>query len=333
MGRTVRVDLGALERTGAALFDANGDGTAAHGRSLALLVQQAGDVVFERYGTMPDTAFGPGGPVQPDTPLISWSMAKSITHALVGLLVADGRLRPESPAPVAAWRGTPKERITLQHLLTMTPGLEFVEDYVDAGVSHCIEMLFGSGRDDMAAYAAALPLIHEPGTVWNYSSGTTNIVTSIVGEAIGGGRDGMERFMRERLFEPLGITSAAATFDAAGTFVGSSFVNATARDFARFGTLYLRDGVAPNGSRLLPEGWVDHARTLTAVDAESGFGYGAHWWTWPDLPGSLAAHGYEGQYTLVVPRLDLVVVHLGKVAAADRPLLDVKIREIVAAVG
>ena len=333
MGRTVRVDLSALERTSAALFGIGGDGTGPHGRSLALVVQQGGQVVHERYGIRPDTAFGPGGPVTADTPLISWSMAKSITHALVGLLVGDGRLDPAAPAPVAAWRGTPKERITLQHLLTMSSGLEFVEDYVDAGVSHCIEMLFGSGCDDMAAYAAGLPLIHEPGTVWNYSSGTSNIVASIVGQAVGSSRDDVERFMRERLFEPIGITSASPTFDTAGTFVGSSYVDATARDFARFGTLYLHDGVAPDGRRLLPEGWVDHGRAFTALDAESGFAYGAHWWHWPDLPGSIAAHGYEGQYTLVVPDLDLVVVHLGKVAAADRPLLDATIREIVAAVG
>lgn len=333
MGRTVRVDLGALERIAAGLFDGNGDGTGPHGRSLALVVQQGGVVAFERYGFLPDTAFGPGGPVGADTPLISWSMAKSITHALVGILVADGRLDPAAPAPIAAWRDTPKERITLQHLLTMTPGLEFVEDYVDAGVSHCIEMLFGSGRDDMAAYAASLPLVHEPGTVWNYSSGTTNIVASIVGSLVGGGAEGMERFMRDRLFGPLGITSAVPKFDTAGTFVGSSFVDATARDFARFGTLYLHDGVAPDGTRLLPVGWVDHARAVTTIDEESGFGYGAHWWTWPDLPGSLAAHGYDGQCTLVVPSLDLVVVHLGKVAADDRPLLNAALREIVATVG
>lgn len=333
MGRTVRVDLGALERTAVGLFGADGDGTGPHGRSLALVVQQGGDVVFERYGTMPDTAFGPGGPVGADTALISWSMAKSITHALVGLLVADGLLDPSAPAPVAAWRGTPKEHITLQHLLTMTPGLEFVEDYVDAGVSNCIEMLFGAGRDDMAAYAATLPLVHEPGTVWNYSSGTTNIVAAIVGDVVGGGSEGMEQFMRERLFGPLGITSAVAKFDTVGTFVGSSFVDATARDFARFGALYLRDGVGPDGTRILPAGWVDHARALTTIDDESGFGYGAHWWTWPDLAGSLAAHGYDGQCTLVVPALDLVVVHLGKVAAADRPLLNAALREIVASVG
>jgi len=114
---------------------------AAHGRSLALVVMQSGDVQVERYGTQPDTVFGPGGPVAADTTLISWSMAKSITHAAVGILVGEGRLSLDAPAPVAAWRGTDKETITLQHLLNMRSGLHFVEDYVDDAVSNCIEML------------------------------------------------------------------------------------------------------------------------------------------------------------------------------------------------
>lgn len=288
------------------------------GLTLALVVQQHGEVVFERYGRQPDTAFGPGGPVGPDTTLVSWSMAKSITHAAVGLAVADGVLDVDAPAPVPAWRGTAKAAITVLDLLEMRPGLTFVEDYVDDSVSHCIDMLYGSGQADMAAYAAALPLEHAPGTVWNYSSGTTNIVARIVGDAVGGGREGMTAFLAERLFDPLGMTSAIPKFDDAGTFVGSSFVYATARDFARFGQLYLDDGVVA-GRRLLPVGWRDHGRTQIAFDPDGGFGYGRHWWIWPEFPGSMAAHGYEGQYTLVEPSRDLVVVHLGKVPAVHRP--------------
>ena len=193
----------------------------------------------------------------------------------------------------------------------MRSGLEFVEDYVDDSVSHCIEMLYGAGQDDMAAYAAALPLLHPPGTVWNYSSGTTNIVARIVGDAVGGGRDGMERLLTERLFGPAGMSSAQPKFDTAGTFVGSSYVYATARDFARFGQLYLDDGVV-DGRRILPVGWTDHARAPVSFDDESGFGYGRQWWLWPQFEGSLACHGYEGQYTVVAPDRDLVVVHLGK---------------------
>ena len=133
------IDLEAVGRTADALFAPD----AAHGRSLALVVMQSGDVVFERYGTQPDTLFGPGGPVDAGTTLISWSMAKSITHAAVGILVGEGRLDPAAPAPVADWKGTEKESITLQHLLNMRSGLHFVEDYVDEGVSNCLEMLYG----------------------------------------------------------------------------------------------------------------------------------------------------------------------------------------------
>ena len=318
------------------LFAADAD----HGLSLAFVVCHRGEVVFEQYGTQPDTVFGPGGALHADSTLVSWSMAKSITQAALGIAVGDGRLDVHAPAPVPAWRGTDKEAITLLQLLEMRSGLRFVEDYVDDSVSHCLEMLYGEGKDDMAHYAASLPLDHAPGTVWNYSSGTTNIIARIVGDAVGGGRDGMEAFLHDRLFEPAGMTSAIAKFDPAGTFVGSSYVYATARDFARFGQLYLDDGCAPAASgghrivpadRILPEGWRDLARTQVSFDDEAGFGYGRHWWTWPGVAGSLACHGYEGQYTVVVPDRDLVVVHLGKSPAERRAPLVARIRSVIEA--
>ena len=310
---------------------------APHGQTLALVVQHGGRTLYERYGTQPDTVFGPGEAVTADTTLISWSMAKSITHALVGILVADGRIDPSLSASVPSWKGTEKERITLQHLLTMSSGLRFVEDYVDDSISHCIDMLFGEGKDDVAAYAAALPLDHEPGSRWSYSSGTTNIICRIIGDIVGGGAEGMERFMRERLFEPTGMSSATPKFDTAGTFIGSSFLFATARDFVRFGTLYLHDGVAESGQRVLPAGWRDHARAFTAIDPEhegvfGGTAYGAQWWLWEQFPGALACQGYEGQVTFVWPEHDLVVVHLGKVAAPNGRLLDAQVSSIVRAV-
>ena len=118
------------------------------------------------------------------------------------------RIDLAAPAPVPAWAGTDKEAITLLDLLEMRPGLRFVEDYVDGEVSHCIDMLFGEGSDDHAAYAAGLPLEHPPGTVWNYSSGTTNIICRIVGDVVGGGRAGHAVVPRERLFGPVGMESA-----------------------------------------------------------------------------------------------------------------------------
>lgn len=285
--------------------------TEINGTTHALVVIHRGRLVAERYGALPDTVFGPGKPITVETPLLSWSMAKSITHALVGLCAADGLLRLDHPAPVDAWRDDDRRAITLQQLLNMRSGLEFIEDYVDAGVSNAIEMLFGSGQDDVAGYAAALALVAPPGERWNYSSGTSNIVARIVGDAVGGGADGLRRLMHDRLFGPLGMASIETRFDSAGTFVGSSFVNASARDYARFGSLYLRDGMW-DGERILPEGWADHARTPTPVPEDERYGYGAHWWRWRDEPGSLACHGYLGQRIVVLPGRDLVLVRLGE---------------------
>lgn len=295
---------------------------AEHGISLAMVVLQSGEIVAERYGTQPGNEFAPAERLDADSTLISWSTAKSITHAACGLLAADGVLDLDAPAPVPAWRGTAKERITMLDLLEMRSGLRFVEDYVDGDVSHCIAMLFGEGASDHAGYAADLPLDHEPGTVWNYSSGTTNIISRVLGDIVGGGREGMETFLRERLFEPTGMTSAIPKFDEVGTWVGSSYVYATARDFARFGELYRHDGVTSGGQRILPEGWLDHGRTFVAHDPTddlpSGLHYGRHWWMWPDYPGSIAAHGFEGQYIIVIPDRELTVVHLGKTPAELR---------------
>ncbi len=303
----------------------------AHGVTLALLLQQRGEIIFERYGMTPDSVFAAGGPVSADSTLISWSMAKSITHAAVGILVADGLLQLDQPAAVPKWRGTPKEAITLQDLLDMRSGLEWVEDYVDDSISHCIDMLFGSGQEDMAAYAAALPLVHAPGSTWNYSSGTTNIICRIMGDVVGGGREGMEAFLSQRLFEPAGMHSAIPKFDTSGTFIGSSYVYATARDFARFGELYRNDGMVGN-RRVLPAGWHDHGRTFVASD-EDGMDYGGHWWMWRDQPGSMACHGYEGQYCVIVPDKELVLVHLGKCPAETCEELTGRLRAIVDAVG
>ncbi len=290
------------------------------GVTRALAVVHRGRLVVERYGPATDAGM----------PLPSWSVAKSITHAAVGLCVAEGRLDLAAPAPVPSWAGTPKAAITLQQLLEMRDGLDFNEEYVDVGVSHVADMLFGAGAADVAGYAAARPLAHPPGERWSYSSGTTNIVARIVGDAVGGGEAGLRAFLAERLFDPLGMSATTPHFDEAGTFVGSSFVDLTARDAARFGLLYLRDGVW-DGRRILPPGWADHARTPTAVDPDSGFGYGAHWWRWPDEPGSLAAHGYQGQYIVVVPGRDLVVVRFGITDADARPPLADMLRRLIAA--
>lgn len=293
----------------------------AQGISLACVVLHRGEIVAERYGVRPANDFQPAAEITADTPLLSWSMAKSITHAALGVLVADGALDLDAPAPVPEWLDDERATITMLDLLEMRSGLRFVEDYVDGDVSHCIEMLFGGTEPSFGAYAAGQPLEHPVGSVFNYSSGTTNILARIVGDTVAGTNASVDQrrsvvggFLRDRLFEPAGMVTATPRFDDAGDFVGSSYVDAPAREFARFGELYLHDGVTERGAgqRLLPEGWLDHARHPSAHDSDSGFGYGRHWWLWPTFPGSLACHGYEGQYVIVVPDADIVVAHLGK---------------------
>ena len=302
------------------------------GLHLGMAIRHRGDLVAEVYGPTADA----------DTTLISWSMAKSFTHAMVGMLVLDGLLDPAAAAPVPAWANDERSAITLQHLLEMNSGLEFVEDYVDGEVSSVIEMLFGSGKDDVAGFAESFPLIHEPGSVFNYSSGTTNIISAICDRTIRthGLAENTEAFLQQRLFDALGMNSATVQCDEQGTFIGSSFIFATARDFATFGQLYLDDGLVGE-DRLLPEGWVAHARTPVQTPVVDPHWYGAQWWLWdanciadntgfdPSDINGFGAHGYEGQYTVVVPDRDLVVVRLGKTPVEQQPEVRAWIADII----
>jgi len=281
----------------------------AEGVTHALLVLHRGEVVREYYGEGLDK----------DSTLISWSMAKSMTQALVGMAVKDGVLRTSDSHLLPQWESDSRRDITLDDLLTMRSGLSWREDYVDGSASDVIEMLFAESEftGDHAAYAASKPLVDAPGTQWLYSSGTTNIIARVLANALNepvGSREVFASFMQSRLFDEIGMTSAIAKYDEAGTFVGSSFVYTTARDFARFGYLYLNDGVW-NEKRLLPEGWVDYAGRVVAHDPVMALDYGAQWWVWPDDEGSIMAHGYEGQILWVSPRRDLVIVHCGKTDA------------------
>lgn len=289
-----------------------------YGDTYAVVVVQGGRLRCERYGgALPSFVHEPT-PVVPDTPLLSWSMAKSVLHAAVGILVGEGRLHPAAPAPVPAWDDDERAAITLDELLEMRDGLAWNEEYVDAGVSDVIEMLFGAGAKDVAAYAEARPLAHEPGRVFNYSSGTSNVVSAIVGRTLGS-PDAVRHLLLDRLLHRIGMRSADPRFDEAGTFVASSYVYATARDWARFGLLYLRDGCW-EGERLLPEGWVDHGRRVRSVDPEDGRLYGAHWWVEPDdqARGTFTAVGYEGQAVSVCPALDALVVRLGRTMEPEK---------------
>jgi CubicO group peptidase (beta-lactamase class C family) len=281
----------------------------AMGETHALVAIKGGRLILERYAA----------DYNRDSTFPSWSKAKSMTHALAGILVGDGQLDLTAPADVPEWERAddPRRAITLDLLLRMSSGLAFIEDYSPENPSDVIAMLFGEGKDDVAGYAAAKPLAHPPGAFWSYASGTTNIVSRCLSRATGACGSDFEAFMRERLFEPLGMLSPIPKFDAAGTFIGSSYRFCTARDFARFGLLYLRDGVW-EGRRLLPAGWVDYGRTRTRQQPTDEEAYGAHWWLDIAGSGSFSANGYAGQYTVVVPDLDMVVVRHGLSAESTK---------------
>jgi CubicO group peptidase (beta-lactamase class C family) len=300
------VDDIAVEQAIGRLFD--GKQKATLGETQAFVIVHGGRVVAEHYAAGVSAA----------TTLTSWSMAKSMLHASVGMLVGQGKLELDAAADVPEWTDVddPRHAITLLNLLEFRDGLDWVEEYIEGVDSDVLPMLFGDGLADTAAFAATKQPAHPPGEFFNYSSGTSNIVSRIVRDTVGSGED-YRRWLQDQLFGPIGMATATPKFDDAGTWMASSYVFATARDFARFGYLYLRDGMWA-GKRILPEGWVDTARTETGRD-DDGRIQGRHWWLWGDNPwGAFHCSGYEGQYIVVVPALDLVVVRLGRTPTALR---------------
>jgi CubicO group peptidase (beta-lactamase class C family) len=277
----------------------------------AVVVVQGGRVLSERYGGEQFYFDRPAEPITRESQLLSWSMAKSILHMIVGTLVDEGRLNPDQLAPVPEWsdEADPRHQIQVRDLLAMRDGLNYIEEYQIGQTSHVLEMLFGEGTDDMAAFTAALPLAHQPGTFYNYSSGTTNILSRIVADLVGYGDD-YRSYLERRLFEPIGMSSAIATFDTSGVFVASSFVHARALDFAKFGLLYLRGGEW-EGQQLISREWAATAQVPLSVETASGHLYSWNWYVSGDAYGTYWASGYEGQMISVVPALDALIVRFG----------------------
>ncbi|MCP3936806.1 MAG: serine hydrolase [Actinomycetia bacterium] len=306
-------DLGALDTAVAELFDA---GRPELGRTDALVVVQAGAIVAERYGAE----------VSAESTLPSWSMAKSMTAVLGAIAGVDWSGTVDAPEWVDE-----RSVITAGHLLTMTSGLEWSEIYEVDQPSDVVTMLFGDARADAAHYAADKPLTSAPGSTYQYSSGTSNVLARHIATKLGLGHNsaGFEHYMRTKLFEPIGMNSPAPRFDDAGTFIGSSFCDCTARDFARFGLLCLRDGVW-EGDRIIPEGAIDRFRTATEVSRGiDDFVHGAHFWVHEDGLGTFACHGFEGQYIWMVPAADLVLVRSGVRPEQDKATLVEALRDIV----
>lgn len=291
------------------------------GETREVVVIQGGRLVYEQYASG----------YSRDMRIISWSMAKSVTQALVGAAVLQGLLDVNRPMGNPHWGpNDPRARIPWRVWLQMTDGQRYVEIGAPSmETSDAAKKLFGPGRLDVAQYCAGLPLIHEPGTVWNYNSCGFVLIADALSRAVAphpaspqARREAMLKWMRASLFDVIGM-DVQPEFDAAGLVYGSAMIYGTARDFARLGLLYLRDGVW-DGRRVLPEGWVDYART-PGPGANSDI-YGAGWWLSPQqgrgrpLPvlidtgperDAFRAQGFQGQVIVVVPSKDLVIVRMG----------------------
>ncbi|HEY2070665.1 MAG TPA: serine hydrolase [Rhizomicrobium sp.] len=279
----------------------------------AVVIVHDGHIIAERYA--PGIGVG--------TPLHGWSMTKSVTNALLGILVRQGKISVTGPAPVAAWSNPndPHHAITIDSLLRMTSGLDFGQSLQQnwmTAFDPTTQMVFAT--PDMAAVAERAPVGAAPGAVWRYSNGNTLLLSRIVRNAAGGDAASVLRFAHAELFDKLGMTRSTLEFDAVGTPIGASHMWAPARDWARFGMLYLDDGVI-GGDRILPPGWVDYSARLTPGSED--YGYAAGFWTnrgeqtaahlhRPNMPGgSFMARGSLGQYVIVIPSARLVIVRMG----------------------
>jgi hypothetical protein len=275
-------------------------------RVKAIVILHDGKIVAERYAS----GYGVG------TPILGYSVSKSVTSALIGILVRQGKLSVAQRAPVPAWSdpSEPRHDITIDALLRMTSGLALEES--DSGFDPVSRMLFL--EPDMAGFAEQARLKAKPGTTWEYTSGNTLILSRILRDAVGGRAQDVAEFAQRELFGPLGINTATMEFDSTGTPVGSSYIFASARDWARFGSLYLNDGVV-DGARILPEGWVNYSATPT-LDTDYGAGFwtnrGAHGDAQDRIdagmpPDAFYASGNLGQRIVIAPSTGLVIVRLG----------------------
>lgn len=297
------------------------------GETRAVVLLHEGRIAAERYAPGYDA----------DTRFISWSMAKTVTAVMIGMLVADGRLELDAPAPVPAWQrpGDARSEITLRHLLQMRSGLDHTEAGPVPVESSEVRMLFLDGRDDMAGWAEEQPLEAEPGERFEYSSNTTVILADIAARTLTDSEDPEARrqavadYLAARLFEPLDMSSVVPEFDARGTLIGGSLIHATARDWARFAD-FLRNKGSYRGAQLVPRQWIEQMVTPSPKSPHYGFQ------TWLNRPTGQSEHplmperapeslfamiGHMGQYALVSPSQRVTLVRLGHSDAPQRNAL------------
>lgn len=306
------------------------------GETRALLVLHGGEIVAERYGEG----------YTADIRHTGWSMSKSVTAVLLGMMVADGRLRLDDPAPIAAWQrpGDPRSGVTLRHLLQMRSGLRHTEGADPAYESSEVRMLYLDGRDNMSGWAEAQSLEHEPGSTFQYSTAASVILSDIATDTIAPGesadarQQAMAEYVDARLAVPLGMESLVGEYDQSGTLVGGSYFWATARDWGRFGE-FLRNYGSVRGAQIVPRGWIEFMRSPSPAASD----YGAQLWlNHPSgtersvlFGGALgedifAAIGHLGQYIVVAPDRRLTVVRLGYTEEEDRDRLVEELEDIVA---
>ncbi|MBQ6957296.1 MAG: serine hydrolase [Bacteroidales bacterium] len=297
------------------------DDHAYNGTPFAFVVLHEGAIVAERYREG----------ITADTRLLSWSMGKSFTNALVGLMAGDGLVDIHAPMDIPQWQDDNRKAITLNDLMQMQSGLEWNENY---GNRSDVNLMLHR-EEDMGLFALSKPLMAKPGTHWYYSSGSTNIVMRYLRGKFASDTEFLA-YIRSRLFEPLGIRNACFEPDMSGTPVGSSYLYVTARDYARFGQLYLDDGLV-GPMRILPEGWVSYTAT-PASDSQGG--YGAFFWLnqnkkCPDAPEDMfSCQGHDGQEIYIIPSRDLVVVVLGYSPKPDHVIdFNALLRDIIAQTG
>lgn len=268
----------------------------------ALLVAHRGRVVAEAY------AQGAGA----DTPLLGWSMAKSLTAIMLANLEYRGTLDLDAPPEFELWKGDERAQIRISDMLTMTDGLAFSEEY-NPGDDATAMLFTEPSSSDFVMRKAAL---HAPGSRFNYSSGTANLLARIYFEKAGGNQGNYDAYMSS-IHQSLAFQDAVFEVDASGVFMGSSYLYASARDWARIGQLMLNGGTI-NDQRIMAEDWVTRATMPNSSENQRAYGY--QWWLnrgnselrWGDIPiDAYSAQGNRQQYLMVIPSLDLVIVRLG----------------------
>ncbi|NKI32293.1 serine hydrolase [Muricauda sp. DJ-13] len=267
-------------------------------KTRTLLVLYKGHLIGEKY----EEGF------TKDTPILGWSMTKSILATCYGVLQNQGKINMDWPAPIAEWKDDERKEITLNHLLRMQSGLEWSEDY--SGISDVTKMLFLDS--DMTKAQRIKKAIAKPTEIWNYSSGTSNLLSGILRQQFRSHQEYLD-FPYEALIDKIGAHSMIIEADLEGNYVGSSYAWANTRDWARFGQLYLNQGLW-NGQQLFDKSWIDYIAKPTT---NSNGTYGAHFWlnngeNYPDVPKDMySMNGYQGQYVFIIPSKEMVIVRTG----------------------